>query len=337
MLTYNEIEKAIIKLNIIRVRKGGKKMNNYSISDDVSKKVYDTYSNSVQKDDIDKVINSINKIKNTFDDVEIPDYEAPKFERLDSIEKSSEDIAGEAENSLADFKNSSLNSIEKDIENQRTSLETNKQSLAETKDNAVATVKSNYASAKREASDDALKRGLARSSIAVSVLDAFSQDEIDALNSIEKEYAGSLNEINFELNALDAQKKKALDDFDIAYAVKLNDKISSLTNDYNKKQQEIIEYNNKIAEKEKDYLDKYNNLVADIQSDNYSNATKKAELYNKYGSKFISTYTKNQIYDVLDNYFANKSNEEIKAVLDDENLKTALGSNYGDVLKRYGV
>lgn len=312
-------------------------MNNYSISDETSKKVFDAYNSSTKNDDMDKIIKSINKIKNSFNDVEIPDYEEPNFERLESVKKTSEDIENEAKNSLAEYKNSSLNSIDEDIESQRDKLETNKQTLSDSKDSTIEAVKSNYASAKKDASDDALKRGLARSSIAVSVLDAFSKDEIDELNAIEKEYSSSMNELNFELNALDAQKKKALDDFDIAYAVKLNDKISSLTSDYNKMQQEIIEYNNKIAEKEKDYLDKYNSLVADIQSDNYSNATKKAELYNKYGTKFISTYTKNQIYNVLDDYFANKSTEEIKTVLDDEDMKTALGSNYDDVLKRYGI
>ncbi len=319
------------------VKNKGGSMNNYSISNETSKKVFDAYNSSIENDDMDKVIKSINKIKNSFNDVEIPDYEEPNFERLESINKTSEDIENEAKNSLAEYKNSSVNSIEEDIENQREKLETNKQTLSDSKDSTIEAVKTNYASAKKDASDDALKRGLARSSIAVSVLDAFSKDEIDELNSIEKKYSSSINELNFELNALDAQKKKALDDFDIAYAVKLNDKISSLTSDYNKMQQEIIEYNNKIAEKEKDYLDKYNSLVADIQSDNYSNATKKAELYNKYGTKFISTYTKNQIYSVLDDFFANKSKEQIKTVLDDENMKTALGSNYDDILKRYGI
>lgn len=311
-------------------------MNNYSIDDETSKKVRDVYSTNQNKDGLSDVINSIGKIKDSFNDVEIPEYEAPNFERMESVSKSDEDIKNEATNSLAEYKNSSLNSIDEEIENKRSELEDNKQTLADTKESSVSQVKSNYASAKKEASDDALKRGLARSSIAVSVLDAFSKDEIDTLNSIEKEYSASLNELNFELNALDAQKKKALADFDIAYAVKLNDKISTLTNEYNEKQQEVIEYNNKIAEKEKDYLDKYNSLVADIQSGNYSNATKKTELYNKYGAKFISTYTKNQIYGVLDDYFANKSSEEIAEILNSEDMKNALGSDYNDVLKRYG-
>ena len=335
-MSYSEIQRVVKKINAFKVKNGGKFMNNYSIDDETSKKVRDVYSTNQNKDGLNDVINSIGKIKDSFNDVEIPEYEAPNFERMESVSKSDEDIKNEATNSLAEYKNSSLNSIDEEIENKRSELEDNKQTLADTKESSVSQVKSNYASAKKEASDDALKRGLARSSIAVSVLDAFSKDEIDTLNSIEKEYLTSLNELNFELNALDAQKKKALADFDIAYAVKLNDKISTLTNEYNEKQQEVIEYNNKIAEKEKDYLDKYNSLVADIQSGNYSNATKKAELYNKYGSKFISTYTKNQIYSVLDDYFANKSSEKIAEILNSEDMKNALGSDYNDVLKRYG-
>lgn len=335
-MTYNEILRVVKKINAFKVKNGGKIMNNYTIDDETSKKVRDTYSSSQNKNDLSGVIKSISKIKESFNDVEIPEYESPNFERMESVSKSDDDIKNEATNSLAEYKNTSINSIDEDIENKRSELETDVKTLEENKESAIKNVKSNYASAKKESSDDALKRGLARSSIAVSVLDAFSKDEMDTLSSIEKEYSNSLNELNFELNALDAQKKKALADFDIAYAVKLNDKISSLTNEYNEKQQEVIEYNNKIAEKEKDYLDKYNSLVADIQSGNYSNATKKAELYNKYGAKFISTYTKNQIYNVLDDYFANKSSEEIAEILNSEDMKNVLGSDYDDVFKRYG-
>lgn len=310
-------------------------MNKYTIDGETTKKVTSVLNKDKQTDDLSGLISSIEGVNNSFSLVDTPDYVEPNFTKLESLNKSQEDIENEAKNSLEDYKNTNLSAIDKSLEDGTLEIENNKKSVTEAKDKTVATTKENYANAKKDASNDALKRGLARSSIVVSVLDAFSKDEIDTLNSIEKEYNDSISALDFELNALNAQKSKALNDFDIAYAVKLNDKIASLTKEYDEREQEIIEYNNDIAKKEKDYLDKYNSLVSDIQNTNFSNTLKKNELVTKYGNKAVSSYIKNQVYDLLDNYFANKSSDEIASILSDERLKTALGQNYEEALKRY--
>lgn len=310
-------------------------MNKYTIDGETNKKVTSVLNKGKQNDDLSGLITSIEDVNNSFSLVDTPDYVEPNFTKLESLNKSQEDIESEAKNSLEDYKNTNLSAIDKSLEDGTLEIENNKKSVTEAKDKTVASTKENYANAKRDASNDALKRGLARSSIVVSVLDAFSKDEIDTLNSIEKEYNDSISALDFELNALNAQKTKALNDFDIAYAVKLNDKIASLTKEYDEREQEIIEYNNDIAKKEKDYLDKYNSLVSDIQNTNFSNTLKKNELITKYGNKAVSSYIKNQVYDLLDNYFANKSSDEIASILSDERLKNALGQNYEEALKRY--
>ncbi len=310
-------------------------MNKYTIDDETTKKVASALGKTNKSDDLSGLISSIEDVNNSFSLVETPDYVEPNFTRLESLNKSKDDIESEAKNSLEGYKNTSLSAIDKDLEDGTTEIEENKKSVTEARDKTIASTKENYANAKKDASNDVLKRGLARSSIAISVLDAFSKDEIDTLNSIEKDYNDSISALDFELNALNAQKNKALSDFDIAYAVKLNDKIASLTKEYDEREQEIIEFNNDIAKKEKDYLDKYNSLVSDIQNTNFSNSIEKNELVTKYGSKAVSSYIKNQVYELLDNYFANKSKDEIANILSDERLKTALGSNYQDAVKRY--
>lgn len=335
MRSYKDISKLVSKINYYRVKNEGENMNKYTIDGETTKKVTSVLNKDKQTDDLSGLISSIEGVNNSFSLVDTPDYVEPNFTKLESLNKSQEDIENEAKNSLEDYKNTNLSAIDKSLEDGTLEIENNKKSVTEAKDKTVATTKENYANAKKDASNDALKRGLARSSIVVSVLDAFSKDEIDTLNSIEKEYNDSISALDFELNALNAQKSKALNDFDIAYAVKLNDKIASLTKEYDEREQEIIEYNNDIAKKEKDYLDKYNSLVSDIQNTNFSNTLKKNELVTKYGNKAVSSYIKNQVYDLLDNYFANKSSDEIASILSDERLKTALGQNYEEALKRY--
>lgn len=310
-------------------------MNKYTIDDETSRKVASAIKSGSEKESLSGVIDSINNINNSFSLMEEPDYVEPNFTKLESLNKTEKDIEDEAKKSLESYKNSSISAIDNSLESGTREIEENKISLANAKNKSVENVKENYASAKRNASNDALKRGLARSSIAISVLDAFSKDELDTLNGIEKDYNDSISALDFELSALNTEKQKALNDFDIAYAVKLNDKIASLTEKYQEKEKEIIEFNNDIAKKEKDYLDKYNSLVNDIKNTNFSNSLKKNELVSKYGNKAVSTYLKNQVFDVLDNYFANKSTSEIGEALNDEKLKIALGKNYEETLKRY--
>lgn len=189
---------------------------------------------------------------------------------------------------------------------------------------------------RENSSNDALKRGLSRSSIVINQLDAFNKDELNTYKALEKDYNDKLDEINFELNSLNQQKQQALADFDIAYAVKLNDQINTLTNNLLEKQTAIIKYNNEIFEKERDYKDKYNSLVADIKEKNINKDANWAELIAKYGEKVIYGYKNNQINNLVDSYFKNMSKEEILNILNtNAELRKALGNNLESIIARY--
>ena len=335
MKTYDEILRLVTKINFSRVKNKGENMNNYSVDDAITKKVASAYDEDKEKNELDGVVGTINAINDSFGLIDIPDYKEPDFSRLDVPSKSSDDIESEAKNSLAEYRNKELAGIDSGIELKRDALNQNKIDLKENRDSMLSNINATYDRARENASNDALRRGVARSSIVVSILDAFSKDEIDSIGKVEKEYSDSLNAIDFEINALDAQRKQAISDFDIAYAVKLNDKINALTNEFEKKQSEIIKYNNDIAEKEKEYQENYAKLVADIKEKNIDNATKQSELIAKYGTKALANYTKNQVFAVLDNYMANKDKSKRIEVLTSSALKDALGSNYEEAYKKY--
>ncbi len=335
MKTYDEILRLVCKINFSRVKNKGENMNNYSVDDAITKKVASAYDIDKEKSELDGVVDTIKAINDSFGLIEIPDYEEPNFSRLDVPSKNNEEIEREAENSLADFRNTELSSIDSSFENKRDTLEKNKEDLKDNKSSNLSSISSAYNNARENASNDALRRGLARSSIIVSVLDAFSKDEIDDINRVEKDYTDSLNAIDFEINALDAQRKQAISDFDIAYAVKLNDKINTLTSEFEKKQSEIIKYNNEIAKKEKEYQENYDKLVADIKEKNINNASKQSELISKYGTKALANYTKNQVFAVLDNYLAGKDKSKRIELLTSSGLKDALGVNYDEAYKKY--
>ena len=176
-----------------------------------------------------------------------------KLEKMEWTSPTQEEIKKTAENSLFDYKNESLEKINSDYESANkkidSDLESEKSAFVSRKDE----LESLYGSLKKEASDDALKRGLARSSIIVSKLEAFDNSMLDNFMKLDSEYQKKFSELNSEKSLLEMQKQNALSSFDIAYAVKLEDKINSLNSEIKAQEEKVLKYNNEIAEKEAEY------------------------------------------------------------------------------------
>ena len=107
-----------------------------------------------------------------------------------------------------------------------------------------------YSKLKQDASSDALKRGLARSSIVINVLDAFDKGYIEEINKINNEIQSKITSLEGQKSLLDEQRQSALNAFDINYALKLSSKIDDINKELYEQEQKVIEYNNQIAQKE---------------------------------------------------------------------------------------
>lgn len=330
-----DIGKCITRYNVFSKIKEGKIMYNYKIEDEISNKVISNYNTNSKKSGLDSVVDEIKKINNNFLATSISEYKAPGFQKKEMPKTTQAEILKQAEDSLATYKIDSQSSINNKFDEKIETLNNSKATLDESKMASKNEVKSYYDNAKESVGNDALKRGLGRSSIVINNLNALTADEIDSYKALDKEYSDTLNAINFELNSLGQQKQKALSDFDIAYAVKLNDKINSLNAELAKKTAEVIEYNNKIVEKEADYKNKYDEFVAEIQSENFDNNAKLIDLTAKYGENVLKDYKANRIFDLLDSYFSTMGQEEVMDVLNDSSFKSAVGGDLSQILKRY--
>ncbi len=69
--------------------------------------------------------------------------------------------------------------------------------------------------------------------------------------------------------------------------LKSKKKINSLNEELNKKESEVIKYNNEIALKEAEYNKKIDELKNELAKSNREDATKQVDLYGKYGSKIV--------------------------------------------------
>jgi len=311
-------------------------MYNYKIDDGVTKKVLNSYNSNSKKSSIDDLIDKLNVANESFTTMEIPEYVAPDFEKMEKLEISQDDVKKQAESSLVEFKNNSLKQIDDNIDSKSNQLNSNRETLINNNEETKKKIDLYYDNARQQTSDDALKRGLARSSIVINQLDAFNKDELKTFEALEKDFNNNLNAIDFEINSLTKQKEQALADFDIAYAVKLNDAINNLNTELSKKQAEIIKYNNDIAEKEKEYLNNYNKLVNDIKNKNIDKDVKMIDLTAEYGEKVVSNYRKNILNNIVNSYFAGMDKNEVLSILqNNDDLKSALGSYYQDILDKY--
>lgn len=176
--------------------------------------------------------------------------ELPSYDRLEYDEPSDEEIRKSAEAELADYAKSGERSIrdryaekESDLsakrEDDRTRFEDDSDKLKKAYDEAAETL-----------GNDVLKRGLARSSIAVNKQAEVGKAYAEGMRDLISERNDRLQEIDAELSSLDEQLKNALDDFRISYAAKLTERMNELKSEREKNKADALKYNNSLAKEE---------------------------------------------------------------------------------------
>jgi hypothetical protein len=200
------------------------------------------------KDDLDNIGR---KYRLPQEDVELPKSQG--LERINPAAPGDDDLASLAANKLADYYMSGRAAITEDADNNTANLGKSKDALAESAKKRELQLGELYAAAKESTSNEALKRGLARSSIVSNQLYGLETDKIRELSEGNTEYDKELRRIDDDINAMTAKKAKALAEFDISYAAKLALEISGLREARDEKALEALKYNNSIAEKEAQY------------------------------------------------------------------------------------
>ncbi len=261
-----------------------------------------------------------------------------QLKRLEELNLSADDIRQDAENELYDYKKTTQENIINQSQAKEKELVINKDKLQKNYADAKEKTQDYYGTIKENASNDALKRGLARSSIVINTLDAFNKDEIENYNVLNKELTDSLNEIDFQLSSIDSKQQQALADFDIEYAAKLNKKITDLKKEYHNVQNDIIKYNNQITEAENNFNLKYAELEKTLQNSNWDKEVDLIELSGKFGVNVIERYKQNQMFSIISNQLHSANEEEKSAILNSPEIASMLSQEQLDkLLKQFGA
>lgn len=260
---------------------------------------------------------------------EKPDLgENVSYERMEYDVLSDDEINENAKNSLKEYENSSIKAIEDGIDGLNKKYESDKVTNTENYEKGKSETQDAYEKARQTTSDDMLKRGLARSSIAVEKVSSLNKSEAEALAGQAEKYQNEINAIDSEINALESKRQDALNDFNIAYTVKLTNEINSLKAERNEKETAALKYNNSLAEKE--YQEKIKK--AEAESSLYTEALNQKTKENAI-EKDVSSKAQNeiyrQVYELLRaNLEAMSIPEAKKAILENPIYKNNLSTAY---------
>lgn len=250
-------------------------------------------------------------------------------------EISDDELLKQAESELSAFKNESENAINSQSKLKNEQLNSKIAQAKSSANDAVLSTNSYYDSVKQSAENDALKRGLSRSSIIINTLSAFDDKRIAQLNEIDKNLTSQIQNLNDQINMLTLEKQKALDDLNIEYASKLNSKLAELKSDLTKRQDEVTEYNNKIAQIEAEYKRSATKDNNEIIGDSYSELNDKIKLLITENDDVQKAVEKENYRAVL-NFLDSLSPEEaFSFIRSNDFLRQKLGSQYTAVLAYY--
>lgn len=290
-------------------------MYQYIIDDKTTKKVKDstikTKSVLDKFSDIDKKYTVGNQIDSDITLQKI-DYKAP----------TQEEVAKKAENSLYDYKTSGVDSINNKYDLQNSLVDKSIKDLKTNEKEQKANIEDTYSRVKENASNDAIKRGLARSSIIVNKLENYDNKMLNDLAVLANETTTKIDLLNTQKNTLTLEKQNALKAFDLAYAIKLQDKIDALNEDITKNEQAAIRYNNQIAEYEAKWK-------REVEQENNDREMAMANFIAKNSVYTINSIKRNEKYGVAKEYLNSLDKQTALAEL---TSNSAYKENLGDTL-----
>lgn len=201
----------------------------------------------------DKIKNIDDKYKldltfdSTKDDISL-NLERQKYSR-----PSDEDIRKQAEDSLKSYEDKEKKDIENEYAAGNRKLDEESQKLGGNFESQSKKIEQTYENAKESNKNTFIRRGLSRSSIMQENLKNLDESKNAAQDTLAKELKQNLEKITIERDLLETQKQSALESFNIAYAVKLSEKINKLTESAKQAEDAVAKYNNQLEEKEKKF------------------------------------------------------------------------------------
>jgi len=271
----------------------------------------------------DQLTDELNNIKEKYkygDYVDAP--ESLGLEKVEVPEKSEEELVTLAKNSLEQNYNTQKNNTTTSFEKQIEDIINSKKSLTDSASKQTTEINEIYDRSVAQTEEQALKRGLARSSIVINQLSTIEGDRANQLATILNTLQSSLDINQSKISQLEKQKDQALSELDVEYALELQDQIEKTTQEYQKQRQEAIDFNNSIAKLEAEYK-------LDLDKQKQAKQKQTIEMNEKYGVNHTQNIIAQKQFEFLKNYYDTlEPSFALDQFLTSSSLKSILGNNY---------
>ncbi|WP_251182208.1 hypothetical protein [Anaerocaecibacter muris] len=281
-------------------------------------------NNSEERNKLEEEIKRLES--SAFGSVGKPTLSQTALNEIEYTPPTDEYLAVEAENSLANDRADQIQAIRDRSENEVKQNTAVRDAYISDRDGERATLAENYEAAVRAVDNDAIKRGLARSSVAAVGRSELEREYLKRNADVEKSYGKKIAELDGEIAAADGKLRAALDDFNLSYATRLNQKIAELKAERDQKIERVTSFNNSVREKQA-------KLDADklkTESDLFSAAIEQKKKANSADGLSASERDKlfKSVYDSMDKYLASLDKQEAKLEIRNHTLYRQHLSNY---------
>lgn len=266
----------------------------------------------------DKLEEEILRLETIDDGVSKKTLPEVKLDEIDYTAPSDEFLKISAEKELADYRKNGEKALRDKSADDVKTMSDSRAAYANSRDGELAALSEKYADAVRAVDNDAVKRGLARSSVAAVGRSELESEYFGRNASVIEDYGRKIAALDAEISAADGKLRAALDDFNLSYATKLNAKLKELKSERDRKIAEVTEFNNAVRAKQAE-LDA---ARAKTESELYTEAQKQqknsASLDGASSERRDAIYK--SVYAKMDEYLASMSPQQARLEIRNHSL-----------------
>lgn len=265
-----------------------------------------------------KYLSTVSALKNAQNGVESSGGKESvvKLDKIEYVPLDSEEIEKKAKDSVESEYQLKLNALNKQLNDKKETAIKNSEEVVLEGAEKKKVIDEMYKSLEKDTEENAIKRGIARSSIVAEQLKGLGVEKIKDVLSVDNQVAEKIKGYNDEIAKLESDYTSAVETLDIEKAIDVKEKIEKLTKEQADKLEEVLKYNNTVT-KNQAYLD------------------------DKFGTTFTSNedltnaeYNEKIILASLDYYKTLPKEERLNAFKNDKDVQAVLGP-LADTIERY--